>query len=510
MESFGIRLASPLMPRYVRRLAKGGDDMVGRYAAWCSLGLATLGASANGLELSDCSLEALGGRIEVAAECGTLAVPLDPDEPAGATIDLFVARVKAVSDEKEPDPLTVIAGGPGDASTRFFAMGKAAFNEILQTRDVILVDQRGTGASVPMTCPNMAAFEEDPERVPTTEESIAATLQCLDDFAHDPAFFTTSVAVRDLDQVRTAFGVDVLNIYGISYGTRVAQHYLRRYPEHTRRVILDGLVPAVGTLGPDIPVLSDRALRSLFARCDAEDSCREAFPDLESRFEAMLEDLRREPRVVSVAHPRTAAPTPVTVSPETLGVAVRLMLYNPTTMALLPSVIDAAYEGRYQPLATQMIAVGDSLGALAQGLNFAVLCTEDAPFWGAFDRDAQARSYMGADFMGSLETICREVPRGFMDDDFKAPLESHVPALFLSGEHDPITPPTYVPEAAPGFANRVEIVGAGQGHGLLGAGCIPRVMTAFIQSDDPSAIDTSCAERIGSFPFFVSPNGPKP
>ncbi len=477
-----------------------------------AIGAAALGVAPTsaGLELTDCSLEAIGGRIELTAECGTLTVPLDPADPTGATIDLFVARVAAVSDEKDPDPLTVIAGGPGDASTRFFAMGRNAFNEVLQTRDVILVDQRGTGSSAPMTCPNMAELEEDPDRIPTTEESIAAAIQCLADFEYDPAFFTTSAAVHDLDLVREAFGAEMLNIYGISYGTRVAQHYVRRYPERTRRVILDGLVPASGTLGPDIPLLSDAALRSLFRRCDADDACRSTFPDLEQRFDEMLDELRLDPRRVTIAHPRTAEPTPVLISPETLAIAVRLMLYNPTSMAILPSVIDSAWRGSYQPLATQMIAVGDSLGELAQGLNFAVLCSEDAPFWGSIDRDEQARSYMGADFMDSLDAICRKLPLGMVDEDFKEPVQSDVPALFLSGEFDPITPPSYVPDAASGFANRLEIVGVGQGHGLLAAGCVPRLMTAFIQADEPLEIDTSCAERIGPFPFFVSPNGPTP
>lgn len=477
-----------------------------------AIGVAVVGITppSLALELTDCSLEAIGGRIEIAAECGTLAVPLDPGNPTGETIDLFVARITAVSDEKDPDPFTVIAGGPGDASTRFFAMGRNAFNEILQTRDIILVDQRGTGRSAPMTCPNMTELEEDPERIPTTEESIAAAIQCLDEFEHDPAFFTTSAAVHDLDRVRAAFGAEEINIYGISYGTRVAQHYVRRYPEHTRRVILDGLVPASATLGPDIPLLSDAALRALFRRCDADDDCRSTFPDLERRFDEMLDELRLDPRRVTILHPRTAEPTPVLISPETLAIAVRLMLYNQTSMALLPSVVDAAWRGAYQPLATQMIAVGDSLGELAQGLNFAVLCTEDAPYWGSIDREEQSSSYMGADFMDSLDAICRKLPLGFVDEDFKEPVQSDVPALFLSGEFDPITPPSYVPEAAPGFSNRLEIVGTGQGHGLLGAGCIPRLMTAFIQADDPLEIDTACAERIGSFPFFVSPNGPTP
>lgn len=246
-------------------------------------------------------------------------------------------------------------------------MGRNAFNEILQTRDIILVDQRGTGRSAPMTCPNMTELEEDPERIPTTEESIAAAIQCLDEFEHDPAFFTTSAAVHDLDRVRAAFGAEEINIYGISYGTRVAQHYVRRYPEHTRRVILDGLVPASATLGPDILLLSDAALRALFRRCDADDDCRSTFPDLERRFDEMLDELRLDPRRVTILHPRTAEPTPVLISPETLAIAVRLMLYNQTSMALLPSVVDAAWRGAYQPLATQMIAVGDSLGELAQG-----------------------------------------------------------------------------------------------------------------------------------------------
>ncbi|MEJ2132353.1 MAG: alpha/beta fold hydrolase [Gammaproteobacteria bacterium] len=184
------------------------------------------------LELEPCVLSAAGGRIEVAASCGMLSVPLNPDAPAGEKIELFVARVAALSDNPSPDPLTVITGGPGQASTTWYAQVGSAFSRIRRTRDIFVVDQRGTGKSAGLFCANIEgddALAYDPETIGRLG------IECLDTLEHDPRYFTTSVAVRDLDLVREALGYASQNIYAVSYGTRVAQHYLRRYPERSMR-----------------------------------------------------------------------------------------------------------------------------------------------------------------------------------------------------------------------------------------------------------------------------------
>ena len=329
---------------------------VSRLAACCLLATA---ADAAELDLSPCDLTATGGRQEVDATCGTLAVPLDPNDPGGETIELFVAVVEALADQPLPDPLVVIAGGPGEAATRFYAMAEAAFSRIVRDRDIILVDQRGTGRSAPLRCDN--GQDDLFLSAGSVQSMIDTSRECLAGLSHDPRFFTTSVAVRDLDAAREALGYAELNLYGISYGTRVAQHYLRRFPGSTRRVILDGVLPPDVALGPDVALASQTALDALFDRCAADDGCRRAFPGLRLRFDAVL--AREDPVEVTLDHPRTGHPVDVVVDHWMLVGVVRLLVYQPQSASLLPVLIDAAHGGDYRDLATQAFLLTESVVA---------------------------------------------------------------------------------------------------------------------------------------------------
>ena len=471
-------------------------------------GLLAAGLDAAEIELSRCDLTAADGRQEVDAQCATLAVPLDPGEPDGETIDLFVAVVDALAEQGAPDPLVVIAGGPGQAATSFYATAEAAFARVVRKRDIILVDQRGTGRSAPLKCEG----DEDDLFLEAgdVERMIDGNRECLEGLAHDPRFFTTSVAVRDLERVRQALGYAELNLYGISYGTRVAQHYLRRHPDRTRRVVLDGVVPPAVSLGADVALASQAALDALFDRCEGDAGCRRAFPDLRARFAALVSRLRERPVEASIDHPRTGDPVDVVVDHWMLIGVVRLLVYQPHTASLLPFLIDAVDGGDYRALATQVFLLTEGLEELAVGLNNAVMCTEDAPFQAGIDLDAQAATYMGTAFVEVLAGTCDFWPRGFMDDDLHEPLTSDKPVLMLSGERDPITPPRYARRAATGLANAVDVVAPDQGHGILMTECGQRLAAEFLDLDDAAALDLGCVERMRPAPIFTSRMGPGP
>ena len=469
-----------------------------------------LAASVHGAEiaLSPCDLTAAGGRLEVDARCGTLAVPLDPGEPGGEAIDLYVAVVDALADQGAADPLAVIAGGPGQAATSFYVTAEAAFARVVRKRDIILVDQRGTGRSAPLMC---GGGEDDLFlEAGDVDRMIDASRECLDGLAHDPRFFTTSVAVRDLERVRQALGYAELNLYGISYGTRVAQHYLRRYPDRTRRVVLDGVLPPAVALGADVPLASQAALDALFGRCEADAACREAFPDLGTRFAAVLDRLRETPVEVSLDHPRTGDAVDVVVDHWMLIGVVRLLVYQPQTASLLPVLIDAVDGGDYSALATQVFLLTEGLEDIAVGLNNAVVCTEDVPFQGDVDLEAQAATYMGTTFVDVLRRTCDFWPRGLMDDDLREPVTSGKPVLMLSGELDPITPPHYARRAATRLASVVDVVAPGQGHGMLMTACGQRLASDFLDIDETTALDRSCVDRMRPAPIFTSRMGPGP
>ena len=177
----------------------------------------------------------------VSAQCGTLTVPEDPANPDGRQIELFVARIPALSGTPQPDPLLLISGGPGQATTDLYLALRGAFEPIRRDREIIWLDQRGTGRSARLSCPTTDVQDLD---TATLDELAALVTDCVTALNADPRYYTTSVAVGDLERLRLSLQLTEWNIYGISYGTRVAQHYLRRYPEHTRAVILDGIVPA--------------------------------------------------------------------------------------------------------------------------------------------------------------------------------------------------------------------------------------------------------------------------
>jgi len=476
---------------------------------WSLVPAALLGCAANAatIDLVDCELTASEGRQEVKARCGMLPVPLDPDAPDGEQIELHVAVVDALAEQAEPDPLFVIAGGPGEASTRFFAATEQAFSRILRRRDIVLVDQRGTGNSAPLSCETLQ--EDHVLQGADLDTVVEATVGCLDELDHDPRFFTTGIAVGDLDRVRQALGYEQVNLYGISYGTRVAQHFLRRFPERTRRVILDGVLPPSVVLGPDVALASQAALDALFERCESDADCQAAFPQLREHFVALLERLDREPVRVTIDHPRTGEPTEIVVDRLAMVAVVRLMIYAPQTASLLPVLVETAHAGDYRALASQAFLLEEGIRGLAVGLNYAVACTEDYPFIGEVDLDALAATYMGTDFVEVLGRVCDRWPRGNVDSDFGEPVASDAPVLLLSGELDPITPPAYAALAAAKMTNAIGVVAAGQGHGMLTLGCMQRLMADFVHLD-PISLDLSCVARIRPFPLFTSTMGPPP
>ena len=482
-----------------------GSRVLARWGACLLFGTAIQAAE---IDLEPCDLSANDGRQEVDAQCGTLEVALKPSEPDGETIELFVAVVPALAEQPSPDPLVVIAGGPGEAATRFYATAEQAFSRIVRSRDIVLVDQRGTGSSAPLHC---ESSQDDPFLTTGGVESmIDASVQCLEGLDHDPRYFTTSVAVRDLDRVRQALGYEALNLYGVSYGTRVAQHYLRRFPHRTRRVILDSVVPPDVALGPEVALASQAALDALFDRCEADPGCRDAYPDLRQRFDAVLERLREAPVEVVLDHPRTGDPVDVLVDHWMLVGVVRLLVYHPQTASLLPVLIEATHRGDYRALAAQAFVIAEGLEDLAMGLNNAVVCTEDIPFARDVDVDALAATYMGTAFMDIVAGVCRHWPKGVLDADLREPVVSDRPALILAGELDPITPPRYARQAAAGLSNAVEVVGQGQGHGMLVVGCVQRLMAEFLDIDEPGALDLDCVGRMRPFPLFISRMGPGP
>lgn len=467
-------------------------------------------AKAGALELEPCRISAGPAFPSMKAQCGTLERPENPDDPESATIELRVAVVPALNLEPEPDPIVPLAGGPGQGAVQFYALYSHAFEPVRRNRDILLVDQRGTGESARMDCDVDDMLHADEASV---EQMRELTRDCLENLPHDPRYFTTSVAVRDLEAVREALGYPELNLYGVSYGTRVAQHFAKRFPDVTRTIVLDGVVPPSLPLGPDIAIEAQRALDNIFSRCEADEACAERFPDIAGTFDELKRRLIANPVNVNVPNPTTGSTESFRFGRDELAAGIRLLAYDPNSIAMIPLLVSEAHAGNYDPIAAQYLMTMMSLSdMLALGMHNSIMCTEDAPWYDdmAIDRGELEATYMGLVQADALTAMCEEWPAGPIDDDFRELLSTDIPTLLLSGDADPITPPSYADLAARNLRRAWMLTGELQGHGQLGVGCMPRIVDRFVSNGELADGDADCFDAAFVMPFFLDFSGPRP
>jgi len=458
---------------------------------------------------SSCTIGNGAGLMD--AQCATLTVPLDYTKPDGATIELRVAKLSSRSNDPKPDVFTMLAGGPGQSATESFPSVANAFRHIRAERDIVLLDQRGTGSSNKLACPP----EDDSLQPLIFDKALAeaAAKRCFEHMQTDPRFFTTSVAVKDLERLREILAIPQWNLYGVSYGTRVGLHYLRRYPENVRTIALDAVVPPEVVLGPESALSAQRALLRLFDRCESDDGCNSAFPRLRTGTLALLEKLKTEPIDIQFEDISTGTLRDIEFTDRHLAVTMRLMSYSAYGNAILPSMLyDAIDNDNFASLARQaQLQIASLDETLAGGMYNAVICTEDEPFiTDAIDRAELDRTYLGAELLDGMKSHCLSWDAGVIDDDFKTPVISDVPALVLSGSDDPITPPDYGDLVAKHLSNSTHIVNDDQAHMQAPLGCLPKLLAEFIKTASASELPLDCLQRLRAQAFFVDANGPLP
>jgi len=468
------------------------------------------------VEFEPCILTAAGMPRPTEAQCATLTVPENPADPEGRSIDLALAWIP-VDGEAEPDPVFMIAGGPGQSARESYPMVESAFRDIARSRHILLLDQRGTGGSNLLSCDGEEEAEaflgiEDfsPERI---EEFTRACVEDLQEKA-DLRFYGTREAVLDLDLVRRAIGAEQVNLVGVSYGTRVAQQYAKTHPAHTRSIILDSVLPPGLALGAEHAANLQDALNVHFARCRETPACAESFGDPEAQLNEVAARLREGGLApVRYRDPTTGAWREEAPTYDHLAGVLRMYAYSPLSAAVLPLVIHQADQGEYETLlATMRMLARDLSGQMASGMHNSVVCTEDAQ-----DLRAQYRAQpdaedtlLGDRFVEFLELVCEAWPRGTRPEDFREPLSGELPVLLVSGEYDPVTPPRYGDEVAAQLENARHLVLNGQGHSLLGTGCMPELAAQFIEQADAGELDASCLDRLAAQPPFSGLYGWEP
>lgn len=462
----------------------------------------------NTIEFENCTLTLPGTPATAAARCGFLEVPEDPAKPDGRMIRLHVAVGEAGSQTPAPDPLFFFAGGPGQAASETWVMLRSALRKLRKDRDIVMVDQRGTGQSNRLTC---ESAQLDDLGAAIDYDLLAEEAQrCLDELDGDPRLYTTTIAMQDIDRVRRAMGYDRINLLGVSYGTRAAQVYLRQFPETVRSVTLDSVVPMQLALGQEHAPMLDLAVERVLADCERDATCNGLYPNQRGELNALAAELRARPRALTITHPVSGRPETLTMSADILAVAIRFLSYTSESQAMLPLLVhEALATGDLERIASQALIVMEGLNeALARGMELSVMCSEDYPFMnlGADQSD----TLLGNVMLRAFEAQCRVWPRGEVPDDFHAPVVSDVPVLLLSGERDPVTPPVYADLAAETYSDSLRLVARGQAHSVMSHRCVQEVITRFVQAGATEGLDTACIDDIEAAPFFTSLLGPAP
>lgn len=440
--------------------------------------------------------------------CGSLEVAENPSEPNGRKISLNTVVLPAFTADAEPDPVFFLAGGPGQGAASMARRIDNLFQEIRRQRDVVLVDQRGTGKSNLFQC----KFREDEEALKEAPPLTQADVEkCLKAFDGDPRFYTTTIAMDDLDRVREWLGYERISPIGGSYGTRAALVYLRRHPERVRAVVLDGVAPPDMTLPLYFPRDSQRALDQLLEACVENAECNQRFPNLKDRLETLLAELERSPRDVTVRHPRTGEETEATITRRMAALTLRMALYSPLAGSLVPLTIDQAAKGELGPLTALMLSSEGLEDEIANGMYLSVTCSEDYPRLSPELADTEsAGTFIGREVFESSSEACEYWPRGEADSSYYEPVRSDLPVLILSGENDPVTPPSWGEQVAQYLPNSRHIVSPGTGHGVMGVGCGMRLIGEFLEAGNAADLDASCLDVQARPAFFVNFAGPYP
>jgi len=465
--------------------------------------LAAEGVAAQGL--TGCRVPGIRNSVS----CGVVQRALDPARPDGPKIDIHYVLAPAMARRKLPDPVFVLAGGPGQSATQIAPTMLAQLNRLNNRRDIVFVDQRGTGRSAPLEC-------EDPQREALADQAdpqrqFRLLMQCKSALLKLPyirtesdlGFFTTTLAMQDLDAVRRQIGAERIDLIGASYGTRAGLEYLRAFPGAVRRAVLDGVAPPDMALPASYSTDGQAAFDALLAACEAEPACQRDHPTLRADWAALLKSL---PKQVTAPHPLTGRDETFTLTREMLLAALRGPLYGPALAAALPAAISDAAQGRYEGV-VGLGAIGSSRkGAkLAMGMHFSVVCAEDVPRL-ADSADKPGPDF-GIEFAAMYRRMCSAWPRGDVPAAFYGVGPSRAPVLLLSGGLDPATPPRHgerVARALGPMAQHVVVPNAG--HGVMAIGCMRDVVYQFIDASDDKdamAVDASCVKAIPRPPSFA-------
>jgi pimeloyl-ACP methyl ester carboxylesterase len=451
--------------------------------------------------------------IDTEVRCGDLEVPEQrlPATPTPARkIKIHFAVIHALARGKHLDPIFVFAGGPGQAATSVGGLVQPLFARLNRERDIVLIDQRGTGGSNALQCEGDHG-QGNPLSELDPSAQIAQLAGCaaeLNKRGNDLTQYTTPIAVQDFEAVRSALGYEQINLWGASYGTRVELEYLRQFPDHVRTATLDGVAPSTLKLPISSAFEADQALDRLISDCRSDAACSAKQPNFAARVDGLFARLAGGPIHATVLLPMTGQPRTLDVTRALVSNWVRAPLYSPVTASLIPDLIEKAAHEDFNPLITASEAVnGEITESISLGMHLSIICSEDMAHVSLSDVGSLESTRFGTAFFDQYKSLCAEWPRGRLPDHYFDPVTASVPVLLLSGGLDPATPPHYAAQVLKTLTHGRSLVAPNLAHGISPQGCAPDLIDRFIRKADPVALDAACLERIPRPPFFQAVTG---
>jgi pimeloyl-ACP methyl ester carboxylesterase len=475
------------------------------------LGLLLGGCKSSAFKEAECQFQAPEG-IDI--ECGYLSVPENRSIENSPMIKLHVAIYHTDNQNPAPDPVVYLDGGPGGFTLDLLSNYLMVFSKLRETRDLILFDQRGVGYSQPsLDCPEV----EDQSHLDwtlnlsmkTADQNYTQALQaCHDRLTRegiDLSAYTSAANAADVEDLRKALGYKQWNIYGSSYGTRLALTVIRDYPDGVRSVVLDSVFPPQVDLFNSVSTNFERSLNLVFDRCAAEAACNQAFPDSKERFYQFVDQLDSNPQTfTNLYDSSTKKFIDIPMNGDRFIWATFNMLYRTDQIPVLPMRFASLQQGTSASFPQLLWSFITSDKMLSEGMYFSVHCNEEIPFTSvdAFERSTSKVTPRLEDGIDNIQIfqMCSVWGSASPNSIENQAVVSEIPTLILSGEFDPITPPAWGQLAAETLSNSQYLEFPGFGHGILGNGtdggaCPNQVVNAFINNPN-AAVDASC---IGSY-----------
>jgi len=439
------------------------------------------------------------------AGCAKYEVFEDRAAKTGRKIALNIVILPALSSKPAPDPLFVFAGGPGQGAASVVKGAGDYLIKLRRDRDIVFIDQRGTGASNPLNC-NLVANKDEMRGYFVEGMTIENLRECraqLEKLAN-LELYTTPIAVDDFDEVRAALGYDKMNIHGGSYGTFSGLVYIRQHGDTVRTAMLEGVSPVDAKIYLPFAKGVEHSLERMFNDCAGDKECSSSFPNLRAEFKELCGKLEKQPAAFEAANPFSGKREPITMSRESFAEHIRTMLYIPIYSRWLPLLIHEANKDNLGPFATIAYANVRGIGdQIARGMQLSVVCAEDIPFMSEEEIKRETSGTFYGDYrVRTVIKACEQWPKGKVARSFSEPVKSDVPILMITGDLDPVAPPWLAASAARSLPNSRHITIPNTGH-YFRFECIDDLSVSFLSKGSSKGLDDSCVKKIERPPFIT-------